>query len=345
MSSSKFHLSLDVADLRSAVAFLELLFGQPPARSHDDYAKFELDEPPLVLSLVPGASAGGTGLNHLGFRLPDRPTLDALEQRLAAASVPFQREESVACCHSRQTKFWVRDPAAQLWEFYVLEEENSAPAPAVFVAPPTIQSSALPRNAPERRRWLHRLGSKSAAQIDAADASLDEVVLEGSINARPEDLAFDQLAGEAARVLRPGGQLLVHGLTADRPLEEPPRLPGPASVVEHVPTLDEVLHATEAAGFVGIELLTFGETYCFEHAGATLRETRLRAWQPAPPGAPHDFTVIYRGPFAELYDEAGQVYRRGEPAPVDEVTWRRLQATGMAQQFVVIATDQGVIAR
>ena len=42
-----------------------------PAKLRADYAKFEPDDPPLVLSLEPTPRPAGGALNHLGFRLPD----------------------------------------------------------------------------------------------------------------------------------------------------------------------------------------------------------------------------------------------------------------------------------
>jgi len=57
----KFHLSLNVSDLSRSVAFYRALFGCEPAKRHDDYAKFELDEPPVVFSLVPRAAGSGAG--------------------------------------------------------------------------------------------------------------------------------------------------------------------------------------------------------------------------------------------------------------------------------------------
>ena len=48
-----FHLSLNVADLRRSIAFYRVLFGVEPAKCHDDYAKFDLADPPVVFSLVP----------------------------------------------------------------------------------------------------------------------------------------------------------------------------------------------------------------------------------------------------------------------------------------------------
>ena len=49
----RFHLSLNVADLKRSVEFFRVLFGMAPAKLRPDYAKFEPDEPPLVLSLEP----------------------------------------------------------------------------------------------------------------------------------------------------------------------------------------------------------------------------------------------------------------------------------------------------
>ena len=117
----RFHLSLNVSDLSRSVAFYRILFGVEPAKLRGDYAKFELDDPPLVLSLEPTPRAAGGPLNHLGFRLPDAPTLVAMQERLERAGIRSQREEGVECCYARQTKFWVTDPDQTLWEIYTLE--------------------------------------------------------------------------------------------------------------------------------------------------------------------------------------------------------------------------------
>ncbi len=118
----KFHLAYKCLELRQpSVSFYRILFGQEPARQFADYAKFEVDEPPLILSLIPSTPAGGGGaLNHLGLRLTDSRALVELQYRLEAAGIRTMREENVACCHSRQTKFWVTDPDRTLWELYIL---------------------------------------------------------------------------------------------------------------------------------------------------------------------------------------------------------------------------------
>jgi catechol 2,3-dioxygenase-like lactoylglutathione lyase family enzyme len=119
----RFHLSLNVTDLERSVAFYRTLFGCEPAKCRPDYAKFELDDPPLVLSLEPTSPGAGGALNHLGFRMPDSAALVAVQMRLEQAGIRTQRQEGVECCYARQTKFWVTDPDQTLWEFYTLDED------------------------------------------------------------------------------------------------------------------------------------------------------------------------------------------------------------------------------
>jgi extradiol dioxygenase family protein len=331
MSTSKFHISLNVHDLGAASAFLEMLLDTKPAQLHSNYAKFELADPPLVLSLAPTDVPSGAGINHLGFRLPDREALNSMQDRLKKAGIAHEIEESIACCHSRQSKFWVHDPAGNLWEFYVLEEpgveeskcEDRPQAPTIAAAHST-----------EPAAWGHRLGEQLPARFPFDDCELDKIVLEGTLNA---ELSQDQTArimSEADRVLRDGGTLVIHGLAADEPLPARPKLPGPATAVEHVPTCREILDAVEAAGFASLELTTFGETYAFSYDGIKLREMRLRAFRGSSSSSSEQFNAIYRGPFAHVCDETGRVFRRGDPTPIDGKTVERLRNSDVAAQFI-----------
>src|SRR5947199_9068816 len=99
----RFHLSLNVSSLARSVAFYRTLFGAEPAKLRGDYAKFELDDPPLVLSLEPTPRPTGGPLNHLGFRLGDAAALVAMQERLERAGIRSQREDGVECCYAKQT--------------------------------------------------------------------------------------------------------------------------------------------------------------------------------------------------------------------------------------------------
>lgn len=80
----RFHLALNVPDMDRSVTFYRALFGAEPKRWSDGFAKFVLEEPPLVLSLVPHGHAGGGPLNHIGIRLNDSKKLIAAQVRLKA---------------------------------------------------------------------------------------------------------------------------------------------------------------------------------------------------------------------------------------------------------------------
>ncbi len=117
----KFHLALNVSDLSRSLKFYRILFGCEPARSLADYARFDLGDPPLILSLRPLPHGRGGALDHLGFCVSSFADLLRMQATAEAAGFSTQREDGVECCHSRQTKFWVADPDANQWEIYIRE--------------------------------------------------------------------------------------------------------------------------------------------------------------------------------------------------------------------------------
>jgi catechol 2,3-dioxygenase-like lactoylglutathione lyase family enzyme len=119
----KFHASLNVSDLERSVAFYTALLGVAPAKLYPDYAKFETDVPPLILSLKPKRACAGGPLNHLGLRLVTALQLRAVQDRLRAVGARIGAQDDVRCCYARQTKLWVTDPDETLWEVYVLHED------------------------------------------------------------------------------------------------------------------------------------------------------------------------------------------------------------------------------
>ncbi len=127
------HLSLHVRDLQASLAFYRTLFGQSVSKERSAYAKFELEEPALVFTLMEGGQGAppAGALSHLGLRLPDRGALESERKRVRAAGLPIHlEEEGVECCYARQDKFWVRDPDGHAWEFYVfLADSESQPGP------------------------------------------------------------------------------------------------------------------------------------------------------------------------------------------------------------------------
>ncbi len=119
----KFHASLNVSDLARSVEFYAALFGSPPVKSYPDYAKFELDTPPLVLSLKPKRACAGGPLNHLGLRVVTVEHLRAIQTRLDAVNARVGQQDDVKCCYALQSKLWITDPDGTLWEVYVLHDD------------------------------------------------------------------------------------------------------------------------------------------------------------------------------------------------------------------------------
>src|SRR5580658_6209215 len=173
-AATKFHASLSVSDLARSAAFYRVLLGVEAVRRFDDYAKFEIQQPPLVLSLMPGRGGPGGAVNHLGLRLPDAEALVQWQFRLESAGIATQREDGAACCHSCQTKFWVTDPDRTLWEIYILDEDKeNKPQPA--------RAAPAPAAAP-RLVWRHDLPDPFPSRLAHEDNSLHEVALEGTAN-------------------------------------------------------------------------------------------------------------------------------------------------------------------
>jgi catechol 2,3-dioxygenase-like lactoylglutathione lyase family enzyme len=119
----KFHASLNVSDLDRSVVFYTALFGVGPVKRYPDYVKYEIEDPPFVLSLKPKRACAGGPLNHLGLRFVNVEQVRAVQKRLEAVGARIGQQDDVKCCYARQTKLWITDPDETLWEVYVLHED------------------------------------------------------------------------------------------------------------------------------------------------------------------------------------------------------------------------------
>jgi len=331
----KFHLSLNVASLDRSVAFFQTLFGREAAKCRPDYAKFELDEPPVVLSLEPSAPTSSGALNHLGFRLSDSSELVEWQRRLEAAGIATQREEGVKCCYARQTKFWVRDPDNNLWEIYVLDEDiDHRGIGQVPEALPEVQVHQQPPIAAAKAIWQHQLGTSLPEKILAHNASTDEVRLRGSFNAPHATEDRQRFLIEVFRVLAPGGTVLLHMLTGGKTLTMPPgTLPGPAAFVTHVPAIEELLNDLKTTGFEEAELTKYGSRPCFKHGATEVRETMIVARKPATEDCDGTSEVVYRGPLAAVCDDQGNQYVRGQRIAISAARWAAISKGPLAKSF------------
>jgi catechol 2,3-dioxygenase-like lactoylglutathione lyase family enzyme len=330
----KFHFGLNVTDIDRAVAFYRILFGVEPAKHFADHAKFEVDDPPLILSLHPSPRAAGGALNHVGFRVASSEKLVAVQHRLEIAGIRTEREEGVECCYARQTKFWVPDADKDLWEIYTLEDDldHSGFGGAEGGGVPRVDDTHEPVV------WEHMLYAPIPQQIPFAEGTVDEIRLQGTFNAELADDARRRVIAETFRVLRPGGRIVVHGLVSDRPFPGVPALPGPAAMVRHIPVATAALDELAAGGFTGLFYETLGDIHCFQAGGVELREMRLVGVKPFDENSTDEnrgrmeYFVLYRGPLAQV-NEQSRVFPRGKRVRVDAATWRLFREAPFAEQF------------
>jgi catechol-2,3-dioxygenase len=121
----RFHIALNVAQLERSVVFYTQILGRSPDKLHRGYARFLMEEPPLVLSLNEGRRVKrGSRVAHFGIRLSSAEALARARERVVAAGHAVRDQKGILCCHAVQDKFWVTDPDGNLWEFYELLDDH-----------------------------------------------------------------------------------------------------------------------------------------------------------------------------------------------------------------------------
>jgi catechol 2,3-dioxygenase-like lactoylglutathione lyase family enzyme len=337
----KFHTSLNVSDLGRSIDFYRVLFGLEPAKRRPDYAKFEVPVPPLVLSLIPGHVTKGGTLNHVGVSLPGSEDLVKIQARLEAAGIKTQREEGVECCYSRQTKFWVTDPDQTLWELYVFHEDIDDHGHDHAPKQEDVAASFAKEVPKERITWGHNIAEPIPEKIPHADFSVHEVFLQGSANQSSDSARLAALLAEANRVLRPGGEVRIRGIGGSKPYEGAPlELPGPAARVKHVPGEAELVRALLQAGFVDIRFEKLSQKAYFEVEGVQMREVLIAGRKPGHRPRTQTHQAIYLGPLAQVADDYGNSFPRGERVNINIHDWQALSQGSAAPSFQLLSPEE-----
>lgn len=118
------HISLYVSDITNTVQFYDRFFDQSADKVKEDYAKYELNSPPLTISFLQNPEKVNAEAGHYGIQVENK---EKLEQLLAIAKerqlVKYEEVET-ACCYAVQDKFWVNDPDGYEWEVYQFLEDS-----------------------------------------------------------------------------------------------------------------------------------------------------------------------------------------------------------------------------
>jgi catechol 2,3-dioxygenase-like lactoylglutathione lyase family enzyme len=116
------HISLDVHNVPASVEFYRKVFGVAPQKQTTDYAKFDLTEPPLNLTLVSSTSRVSV-VNHLGIEVESVDDIARWKQQLLELGILEKVEEGIECCFARQDKLWFTDPDGNPWEIFMVHEQ------------------------------------------------------------------------------------------------------------------------------------------------------------------------------------------------------------------------------
>ena len=127
-TNSRIHIGLAVLDLTASILFYRALFGQEPSKVRPGYAKFEVFEPPVNLSLnqIAGETAPVNPVMHYGIQVKSTNAVNDIANRMSAVEIPVRAEENVTCCYAVQTKVWIADPDGNKWEAYVVLDNDAA---------------------------------------------------------------------------------------------------------------------------------------------------------------------------------------------------------------------------
>jgi len=122
----KAHVSLNVRNVEESIAFYRKLLGIEPSKVRTGYAKFDVHNPPLNLTLNEAVFDNQGALSHLGIQVQDTADVLAMRQKWEGAGLLTRDEMQTSCCYALQDKTWVRDPDGNEWEVFVVLEDNLA---------------------------------------------------------------------------------------------------------------------------------------------------------------------------------------------------------------------------
>lgn len=116
----KTHISLNVADIKASVEFYKKMFGVEPLKLKSDYAKFDIANPPLNLTMNKMNFQRGGSLSHLGLQVETTEEVLEMTKRWNESGLRTLEEMQTDCCYAMQDKTWITDPDGNEWEVFVV---------------------------------------------------------------------------------------------------------------------------------------------------------------------------------------------------------------------------------
>jgi catechol 2,3-dioxygenase-like lactoylglutathione lyase family enzyme len=123
------HVALNTPRFEESVRFYRTFLGLEPVKLKAGYAKFDVAEPALNLTLSASPESKGRGgdLNHLGIQVASTAAVRDAAERLKSEGLATFEEENTDCCYALQDKVWVTDPNGYRWEVFVVKVGDTQP--------------------------------------------------------------------------------------------------------------------------------------------------------------------------------------------------------------------------
>jgi catechol 2,3-dioxygenase-like lactoylglutathione lyase family enzyme len=120
----KAHLALNVKNVEESIGFYKRMLGIEPAKVRAGYAKFDVQNPPLNLTLNQNPFKERGALSHLGIQVASTEDVLAMRARWTEQGLETFDEMQTNCCYAVQDKSWVQDPDGNEWEVFVVLQDN-----------------------------------------------------------------------------------------------------------------------------------------------------------------------------------------------------------------------------
>ena len=126
ITTLKAHLAINVRSVEQSIDFYKKMLGIDPSKVRTGYAKFDVQNPPLNLTLNQVAFTDRGALSHLGIQVASTDDVLAQRAKWIEAGLITRDEMQTNCCYAKQDKTWVHDPDGNEWEVFVVLEDNLA---------------------------------------------------------------------------------------------------------------------------------------------------------------------------------------------------------------------------
>jgi len=115
-TKTRFHIALNVKNVKHVEEFYSTLFGMEPHTSRDGYIKYDIDEPPLNISLneVPKNASGG---GFYGIQSKSKDEISTIKKRLLG--LDFQTIDDPRA--DKDIDFIAVDPEGNKWDVSLFE--------------------------------------------------------------------------------------------------------------------------------------------------------------------------------------------------------------------------------